>query len=332
VALVAGACGAAAPAATSSPAGSAAAASPTLPPIVKVTVGLPGPNGVLWPYYVADTKGFFKDARLEFEPVLTDSNVKGVQGLISGSLNFFGASPDPLIRAVAESNAELVIVGSAQDRPIYTLIVQPEIKSYADLKGKRVGVSALLSMDSVWLQQMLKANGLKDGEFEVVEIGGTANRYAALKAKGISAALVTQPSDFTALKDGFARLGDSTEVVKEISWTCYATSKAFAAANPDVVVRYLGAIRKAHIWLADPANKTEAVAILVKATNSTPEVATQTYELWSSRKSLTAEGEGSPTAIKTMIDTLVSIRQLKAPIAVERVFDPSFMQKAKAKG
>jgi ABC-type nitrate/sulfonate/bicarbonate transport system substrate-binding protein len=165
-----------------------------------------------------------------------------------------------------------------------------------------------------------------------VSIGGTGARYAALTAKGIAGTMLTQPQDFQALRLGYKRLGMSTEVVKEIAWSSYSTSRDFAAKNEEVLVRFLGVQRKANLWLNDTKNRSEAIAILVKYAKTEQSDSEQTYDLWLENRAFTPDSTESPVAVKQMIDMMVLTNQLKAPIAVEKVLDQSYMDKAKARG
>jgi ABC-type nitrate/sulfonate/bicarbonate transport system substrate-binding protein len=325
------ACGAA-PAATSPTSTGSSAATPTEQPVLKLVVGLPAVGALQWPFFAALEKGWYKDAKIDFEQVTVSNGAQGVQGLVSGSLGIYGGSPDTVIQAIADANAPLVLTGGVVDRPLYSLVVQPEIKSYADLRGKRLGVFAELSMESAWLQLMLKSNGLNKGDYEIVAIGGTSARYAALTSKGIAGTMLSQPQDFQALRLGYKRLGLSTEVVKEIAWTSYSTSRDFAAKNEELLVRFLSVQRKANLWLNDAKNRTEAIAVLIKYTKAEQSDAEQTYDLWMANKAFTPDGAESPEAVKAMIDMMVLTTQLKSAIAIDKVLDQTYMNKAKARG
>lgn len=341
--LVLAACGAAGTGSTGSPTqaatqaqspSQAASSSPASTPaqLTKLTVGLPTAGALQWPFYVALAKGWYRDAGIDLEQVSISNGSQGVQGLVSGSLGLYTASPDPVIIAIGQTGAKLKLLGGVVDRPLYSLVVQPEVQNYEDLRGKRLGVYAELSMESAWLQMMLKSHGLNKGDYELVQIGGTSARYAALTSKGIAGTMLTQPQDFQAIRLGYRRLGLSTEVISQIAWSSYATSTDFAEKNEDLLVRFLGVQRKASMWLNDPANKDEAISILMANTKSQQSDAEQTYQLWMENKSLTPDSSETPEAIKTMIDMLVTTQQLKSAIPVEDVFDPSYMEKAKARG
>ncbi len=314
-------------AAASKPAATAAAPAPAASGSRKILAATTTVGALQWPYYVAVDKGFFKEANIDIEITVADTNLKEVQGLLSGSLNIAGGSPDVLIKAVAQNNSDLVIVGSVTSRPVYTLVAQPDVKTFADLKGKRVGVSAELSMDGLWMKQLLEANGLKPGDAEIVEIGGTAARYQAMKAKGVAATLLTQPQDFQAMREGFVKIGSSTDIVKEIVWSGYNTTRAWAKNNEALMLDFLRVIRRAHQWLYDPKNKDEAIQILTKDSNTAPQDAADTYNLWVTGKTLSPNGDVSAPAVQTMIDALVATKQMEKAIPVERVLDTSYMDK-----
>ena len=73
--------------------------------------------------------------------------------------------------------------------------------------------------------------------------------------------------------------------------------------------------------------------ILAKATNTDQQEAAQTYALWIEQKTLSQEGETTPGAVKAMIDALLATKQLKEPLAVERVADFSYLDRVrKAEG
>ena len=64
------------------------------------------------------------------------------------------------IRAV-EKGASLKIVGGLTNAPVYDLYASPKYKTFKDLKGTSIGVSGLITSDTVIMKEMLKANGLE---------------------------------------------------------------------------------------------------------------------------------------------------------------------------
>ena len=60
----------------------------------------------------------------------------------------------------------------------------------------------------MFLKKLLASHSLQPSDYDLISIGGTAERYAALKTGAIAATLLTQPVDFQAQDDGLRRLGD----------------------------------------------------------------------------------------------------------------------------
>lgn len=297
---------------------------------IKVTVGVTAVGAVQWPYYVAQEKGFYKDANIDIQVTAMESNTRTVQALIGGGIHIAGGSPDPLLKAVAGGNADLIIVGSVINRPIYSFITRGDIKTFADLKGQRVGVSALKSMDGLWMDEVLRKNGVRD-QVEVVEIGGTSARYAALRAKAVAGAWLGQPQDFKAISEGFRLLGYSTMAYDQLIWSSYSTSRRIAEKDPELIERFLAVQRRAHQWLYDPANKDEAIRILAQRSNTAYQDAVNTYDLWIGQQSLSKQGEATNASIQSMIDYLVAAGELQKPLPLSQVFDSSFMDRVLAK-
>jgi ABC-type nitrate/sulfonate/bicarbonate transport system substrate-binding protein len=309
------------------PGGVSAAESASSTP-VSITLGHVTVGALQWPSYVAEKEGFFTQQGLNVTGVLVDTNLKAAEGLISGSLQFADGSPDPEIKANAKANAGLLILGSAMNNPVYRLIVTPGIHNFNDLRGKKVGVSATLSMDGIWMRDVLAKHGLQPGSYELVEAGGTSTRFQALKAGALAAAWLTQPQDFQALSEGMHSLTLSSEAMKEIIWSAYNTKRQWAAAHKDIVIRFLKAVVLAHRWLYDPKNRDAAIQILMDNTNAGKEQVTQTYDLWIKQKALSDHGETTALAINNMMQALVASHQLDAPLPLDRVWDPSYLKEA----
>lgn len=231
---------------------------------VKVTVGLLPPFPFYWAPYVAQQRGMFKDQRLEVENIQLSRPSEAVQALIGGSINFAWVSADAFINAI-EAGGNVAIIGQAIGNPAFSVVVQPAIKSWSEVKGKTVAVSAPKDGAAIIFRLMAQPNGLKESDYSFISVGTTPNRYAALKSKAVDVAIMGQPQDFLAANEGFRILGRSDAVLKNYSFVMIGTNKSWAANHRDTIVRYLASIQRAVDWLYNPANKTAAIDILLKA-------------------------------------------------------------------
>ena len=99
-------------------------------------------------------------------------------------------------------------IASETATPIYSLIVKPEIKTFADLKGKVVGLTNVVSTISVSMRKLLALNGLRNSDYRVIEFVGTPERSECLRKGECDAVPLGQPEDFTLLKAGLSEAWD----------------------------------------------------------------------------------------------------------------------------
>jgi NitT/TauT family transport system substrate-binding protein len=316
----------AAPSAASS-ATVAASATPR-PPATKLTMSFSANQASMWPFFIAEAKGYYKDANVEVTNLQTSNGTQAIQGLISKSLDVAGnLSADFAIGAIAKG-ADLAVVANMWSRPVYSLIVRPGTKTYLELKGKRLGVFNLTSFDAIWLKQMLQKNGVNESDVQIVEAGGSSTRYQALKAGGLDGTLLTQPQDIQAIRDGSPSLGVTTDFTSEIGFGALTVSRAWATQNEAALVAFLSALQKSITWLYKPENRTEAIKLLVDQTKAVQQDAEQTYDLWIKNKALPTDGKMTVAALQSMVDILVQTKQLDAPVAIDKILDNSYADKA----
>lgn len=228
-----------------------------------ITVGLLGPFPFYWASYVAADQGLFKAQGLNVETTLFSRPSEAVQALVGGSVHFAQVSADAFINAI-DAGGPISIIGQAVGNPGFTVVVQPEIKSWSDVKGKTIAVSAPKDGAAIVFRMMAEANGLKEGDYAFIPVGITPNRYAALKSRAVDVAVLAPPFDFRAIDEGYRLLARSDALLPRYSFIMVGTSTAWAKAHRDDVVKYLGALDRATEWLYDPANRTAAVDVLEK--------------------------------------------------------------------
>ena len=340
VALLLVACGspprAAAPAAApdAAPAGAAAAPAAAVPAArepTTVEVGVIAVTLSYWTVWAGDAKGFFADEGIHNEVTSTRAMTNGLAALTGGSLNLLGGSPTAFIQAV-ERGADVVAVASGQRDPAYSLIARPEIHSIDDLRGHTLAISALNGGDTVVLRKMLATRGMGDSDVDFTLAGGTPERYAAMVSGGAVAALLSQPQDLQARAQGYPQLMFSTEVLQDYQYNSWVVRRDWAASNADVLVRWLRAYAKTSRWLADTANREEALAIGVERTKADPDITRQTYDLLVVQlagRVIPADPVISMPGLRVTIDDMVASGDLPSPPPpAEKYVDNSYLERA----
>lgn len=230
-----------------------------------------------WGIFSAMDQGFIKEEGIKLEESATDNPAQAMQMLVTGAVNVISMSPEVAITAI-EKGAEITIVATENRKVGWSLIVRPEIKVYGDLKGKLLGVTQLQEASGTMLKILLEKNGVKESDYDVVPLGGTPNRFAALSGGAVSATLLSPPMDIRALGAGMRKLGDTFEAFSGAGVFLVA-NKRWAAANGDTLERFLRAATRGGAWLFEPANKDKAADVLVKTMKITREDADKNYEL-----------------------------------------------------
>ncbi len=243
------------------------------------------PGGFNWPIWAAQEKGFFAREGLDVTLTPTPSSVFQLTNLIEGKFDIGMTAFDNVV-AYQEGQGEAPVSGTPDlfvfmgvDDGFLRLVVVPEVKSYADLRGKELSVDALTTGYSFVLQKMLQAGGLKDGEHSLVRAGGVLQRWEALRQKKHAGTMLITPFEIIAEAAGFRRLGNAVDVLGRYQGQVGAARRSWARANADKLVGYIRAYRAGLAWLYDSTNRAEALQMLQKnVPGMTPELAGKTYD------------------------------------------------------
>jgi ABC-type nitrate/sulfonate/bicarbonate transport system substrate-binding protein len=143
------------------------------------------------------------------------------------------------------------------------LVVRPEIKTYADIKGKAVAVDAVKSGYATVLYQILENNGLVfEKDYTPLPVGGTSQRLNALKGNKAVAAILSSPADMEAQKEGFTFLADASEAVGSYQGSAYVVRRGWAKDHDKEVLAFIRAIAAATDYVFE--NKSGAIEVMKK--------------------------------------------------------------------
>lgn len=183
-----------------------------------------------------------------------------------------------LIRA-AMAGSDAVAVDAEFANPIYSLIAQSEIRTFADLKAKVIGLADESGTISISMRRLLAAHGLDRGSFVAKVAPGTPTRWNCLRSGNCDAVVLGQPQDLQAMAQGYRLLGRSNEAVPDFLYTVSAARRSWALAHKDTVIRFVRAMAAACAFIHDPARHDRVVKIISETTGSSDGIATQTLQL-----------------------------------------------------
>jgi ABC-type nitrate/sulfonate/bicarbonate transport system substrate-binding protein len=228
--------------------------------------------------YAAQHKNLFAKHNLAIELLYTPNSTVLREGLAKGDYEIAHAGVDNSVAMVELAKADAIIVAGG-DNGFNHIFVQPEINTYADLRGKTVVVDAPNTAFAFLLYKVLKDNGLNKGDYSVKPVGATTARLEAMtKDKANAAAAVLNPPfTFLAREASLKDMGATAKAIGAYQSDGVVVMRDWAKANGDVLVRYISALIEGRRWALDPANKQEAIALLAERLKLTPQIAVQAY-------------------------------------------------------
>ncbi|HVA12542.1 MAG TPA: ABC transporter substrate-binding protein [Stellaceae bacterium] len=287
------------------------------------------------PYMIAKQQGFFAREHLAVQLVpLAGGTDQMVKRLDAGDVEISSSATPYFIRAVAEGRSQAVAVAAATANPLYSLIVKPAIKSFADLKGKTLGLSLALDTISISMRKLLALKGLKDGDYQVKELVGTPARFDCLRRGECDGVPLGQPEDFVAIDQGFVRLGVSTEAVKHFEFTVLIVRPDWAKQNRAALVGFLRGFAAALRFFRDPAQRDAVAKTIVATTGVSDRIARATLALYfePDRGVIPRQGEIDRQGLAQVIAFMGEAGVLKAPLpAPDRFVDDSYLRAAGVK-
>ena len=155
------------------------------------------------PLTVAQRKNFFVREGINLVVVpIPGGTDRIVAALDKGEIDAGKNATPYLIQAVLKGS-DAVAIMSQTSNPIYSLIARPEIKTFADLKGKTLGLSTPGDTITLSTLRLLARAHLAMTDFATKVVVGTAARFACLKSGECAAVPMGQPEDLDAIRRAF---------------------------------------------------------------------------------------------------------------------------------
>jgi len=288
------------------------------------------------PYFFAQEQGLFAKEGLTVNVAWTPSSGYQFQNLVNGKFQVAQTAIDNQIAYMEgqgttkldrEPDLITVLGGSSIE---LTLMAQPSIKSYADLKGKDLALDSISTGFAFVLRRMLETNGLGFNDVKFVPFGGTDKRWEALKEGKAAASLMNEPFRTIAMNAGYTRLGEGLDVIGRYLASVHVVDRAWAKANEKAMVGYIRAYVGATQWVYQPANHPEAVKIAMARLEVPEAVAVSMIKgLVAGRTALDPRGEVDIEGVKTVIGLREQYGEPRKTLgAPEKYLELSYYKKA----
>jgi ABC-type nitrate/sulfonate/bicarbonate transport system substrate-binding protein len=279
------------------------------------------------PMFTAQAKGFYAKRGLSVDLKFTPNSDELRNGLAEGRYQIAHSAIDNAFALKDKANVDIAVVIGG-DNSFNHLMVQPDIKSLADIKGKTVVVDAINTAYAFQLYEMLRQKGLNKGDYEVKSMGGTGFRLDAMaKDKAMVAAILNPPFSIRGERAGLKDMGTAAAALGAYQGTAAFVLRSWGKANADTLVKYLEAYVEGWRWCFDPKNKAEAIKLLVERLKLPEDIATLSYD--STRDGFNRDGAIDMEGVKNVLKLRAQFEG-GTPAAAEKYLDLSYYQKALA--
>jgi ABC-type nitrate/sulfonate/bicarbonate transport system substrate-binding protein len=261
-------------------------------------------NKVVTAHAISILKSQGVDAQLKWNP--TAPNVAIAQ-LLSGDVDVFSNAVAGGLAAVL-AGIPIVDFALVQPRMDYVFIARPDIKSFADVKGKKVGVLDTVSINYAQALIALKKGGLSVGDVSIINTGGQSSRLAALVSGRVDATMLSHAAQLQLGPQGYNVLYDYTKQSPGLYDDNAFATKTWLAGHKDLAIAFNKALLQSFKWFNDPKNEQ---AVVQEALALAPGAdAAATTQLFTMLRTLHAYPEGQTLNIPTLKYEQALFRQI----------------------
>lgn len=291
----------------------------------RMTIAYVGVSGGDLPLWTADDEGIFKKNGIDSNVTIATSSSSGmIAGLVSDQLQVAWTDGTNAVSADA-NGADIVIVAMIHPEYGYLLMAPADIKTPADLKGKKIAVSNLTGTDAVATKETLPKLGLTASDVTLVPVGSNANRVAALQSGAAQASLLDPPGTLKLEAQGFHSIADTTTMNLPSTNAALNVSRTYLTSNRAAVQKFIDSIVQA--IALDKSDKALALKLLKKYEKTADDKAVQTtYDFY--QRITPSLPFPKLDNLKNAVSYLTDENPKLKTVDLARVIDASFVQSA----
>ncbi|MCW5609449.1 MAG: ABC transporter substrate-binding protein [Rubrivivax sp.] len=309
----------------------------------KATIAVGGKNLLYYlPLTIAEQRGYFRDEGLDLTIVDFAGGARALQAVVGGSADVVSGAFEHTVNMQHKGQRMRAFVLQGRAPQIVLGVnpkTMPNFKTVADLKGKKVGVTAPGSSTNVMVNFALAKVGLKPSDVAIVGVGASQGAVAAMRSGQIDAISNLDPVITLLQRSGDLKIVSDTRVVAEAERVfggpmpagCLYCPQSFIDRNPNTVQAMANAMVRANKWI-QAAGPSDII-------NNVPEAyllgdrAVYIDAFLAAKGALSPDGmipdKGSDTAFRALASVDKEIAAARLDLAA--VYTNDFVKKANAK-
>jgi ABC-type nitrate/sulfonate/bicarbonate transport system substrate-binding protein len=289
------------------------------------------PNAKALPLQVGVEKGIFARHGLKVDLAFTRGSRQLRDGLASGKFDVVHAAVDNALDMIEVGKQDVVIV-TGGDSGTNEFMVQGDLKSFADMRGRILVVDAANTAYALQAKKILLTAGLKEGDYTVKPVGNGGLRLKAMLAsKDNAGAILNLPFTVQGEQKGLRSLGRTTDLLGPYQAAGAFVMRPWAKANAATLERYIAGYIESMRWVYDPKNRDAAVAMLMDKLKLAKPMAERTYtQLIEPSFGLAPDAKFNVEGFKSVLALRAEIEAKGAkPAAPDRYIDLSYYDHAR---
>ncbi|MGZ8426992.1 MAG: ABC transporter substrate-binding protein [Candidatus Binatia bacterium] len=277
---------------------------------------------------LAEKRGLYAKYGLSSVVVYIPGGSTVVQAMVSGDIDLGQLTGPPGVAANLRG-ADIQYVAMTDDRMGYQLATRPEIRSAADLKGKRFGISRFASSSDFGLRTLLRRLGIDPKDVTILQIGNESERLAALKSGGIDGSIFNAPFGSMAKKFNFNVLADAGALGIPYFNTGMCGSAKLLQKNEGRILNFLRAYVEAiKIFKTEPEYTLKALAQFSRVNDQ--ELLKEAYEYNKNR--IPDMPYPSVSAMQAVVDPLVAAESKSGKVDAKNFVTDRYLKKLEEEG
>lgn len=306
----------------------------------KITIAVGGKTLLYYlPLTVAERKGYFKAEGLDVNIVDFPGGAKALEAMVGGSADVVSGAYEHTINMQARGQPIVGIALQGRYNGIVLGIAKAKAaqwKSFADLKGMKVGVTAPGSSTHMSVQNLAVKAGLKPDDFAAIGVGAGAGAVAAVKRGSVDAICNLDPVITKLESEGDIVVVSDTRTakgMKEVYGGAYHAGCIYAPVqwvkqNPNTTQAVVSAMVRAVLWLHN-ASVDDVIATVPKEYYGA-DLALYRGSLLKNKEGYSPDGrfsmEGAQNVYKVLHAFVPEVQKAKVDLAA--TFDNSFADRA----
>jgi len=277
---------------------------------------------------LAEKRGLYAKYGLSSVVVYIPGGSTAIQAMVSGDVDLAQLTGPPGVTANLRG-ADILYVAMTDDRMGYQLATRGEIRSAAELKGKRFGISRFSSSSDFGLRTLLRRLGIDPKDVAILQIGNESERLAALKSGSIDGSVFNAPFGAVAKKFNVNILADAGALGIPYFNTGMCGSAKLLQKNEGRILNFLRAYVEAiKIFKTEPEYTLKALAQFSRVNDQ--ELLREAYEYNKNR--IPDIPYPSLSAMQAVVDPLVASEPKLGKVDAKNFISDRFLKKLEEEG